>query len=611
MSTLPRLLFLLGFASLFLSCSKEKNTGTKEPVTELPYTKIELIDLHPWQQPDENSWKIVSRVQMGREQANDLHVENGTGVLLFAGDGGQAVLDTKFNHEDLDLKLDFMLSAGAKASLLLQGHYQISLIDSWKAGTDSSMLLCGTIVNGKQVIRPELNASRAPGLWQHLVIRFKAARFDRTGALISNARLLEVTLNGKQIHKDVVAADTKMVQPGPLRIAGSDGVFALRNVQYKTYRDDRIILSGMTFNVYKGLYKKYDTLKSMSPVRSGIADSLHWKYGDKRAQISFSGKITAPSDGDYLFRLRAGGPAWVLIDDHEIVNNKNTRDYTRSFNGVIRLTKGDHSLSIMYGNYDESLVVEYAGPEIPLTMLTAHSSERKVSPVEPWELPVNDVPVIQRGFFTHHNKVDPYAISVGMPGGVHYSYDMTTFNLLAVWRGQFADVSNMWRDRGEPQLLVPLGAALALEGTPAVLELTDPDQPWIDTVAVDNNVYTKRGYRINTKGEPVFLYTYQSASVEDHMEVNNDRTGLSRTLTIKFHDTGKPLSVRLGVGKGIARLADGEYTINDQAYYITNISGVDQGQLSIVKSGDDQSELRVNLKGEPGLVIKLTYSIIW
>jgi len=71
------------------------------------------------------------------------------------------------------------------------GRYEVQLFDSWsvKAPKYSD---CGGIYErwdeargpGKQGYEghaPLANASRAPGLWQHLHIEFQAPRFDAAG----------------------------------------------------------------------------------------------------------------------------------------------------------------------------------------------------------------------------------------------------------------------------------------------------------------------------------------------------------------------------------------------------------------------------------------------
>jgi hypothetical protein len=84
---------------------------------------------------------------------------------------------------------------------------------------------------------PRQNASRAPGLWQHLKISFQAPRFDRDGNKTEPAKMLRVELNGVLVHENVELSgptrggigDEKAT--GPLRIQGDHGAVAFRNIK--------------------------------------------------------------------------------------------------------------------------------------------------------------------------------------------------------------------------------------------------------------------------------------------------------------------------------------------------------------------------------------------
>lgn len=598
---------MLILAAILGACTpKERKVTTTVVTTELPFTTLDLNNLQSFKEAGE-SWSIVGNVFMDEQHDRSAEVKEGQGILIGRFTNQAIKISTVMEHGDIDLKADFMLSGGAEASIIFQGRYPLRLADSWRK--DSTESACGSILSSDNVtMSPMLNACKAPGLWQHLYVKFKAPAFDPSGKKTSNAVFKEVYLNGKLIQQNVeaIAADEKPT--APLEITCDDAPVAFRNIYYKAYNDQRITLQDIQYDVYKGLYKQYDTLKTFTPVRSGAADSLHWGYGDKRAQIAFRGTMNIPSDGDYLFKLRAGGPAWLLIDDKEIVNNQTTRDYTRPFYSTTKLTKGDHAFQVIYANYDESLVVEYEGPGISLTPLTVNSSERHVRPTPPMEFIVTDKPAVQRGFFIHHEKVDPYTMAVGIPGGLNYAYDLATYNLLTVWRGKFVDVSNMWVERGEPQLEIPLGAPLELPGSPPLLQLPEKEAVWTDTVDVTDNIYTSRSYRIDEKGLPVFYYTYQGLEVEDRITPAADNSGLVRKMTFTFRQPVKDNYFLVGSGDVVEALSAGRYAVADKEYYIA-AEGSDK--LIVVTANNGQQELLLPVSGEAGKSISFQYSITW
>jgi hypothetical protein len=603
-------------AVLIASCTTEKERR-EEIVDELSFKALALNDLENFREEGTNGWATAENVFMDRQSKYHCEIQEGKGVVVSQGENGNQLI-TRLEYGDLDLKIDFMLAKNSVALLFLQGCYGIQLSDSWR-GTTLSAQSSGVIFSGDSNKFPALNVSKAPGLWQHLVVKFRAPRFDSAGRKVSDALFIEVMLNGKRIHKDVAVNQVTQFAPfkkerekAPLVVISQFGPVALRNIQYKNYEDKRIKAEAIGYKVYKGLFRKYDTLKGMTPLRTGTVDSIHWAVGDKRAQVTFEGNLQVPVDGDYLFKVRAGGPAWVIVNEDLVVENGGTRDYTDARYGKITLKKGSYPFQIIYANYDESLVVEYEGPEIPLTKLTAHTSERFVHPIEPFEYVPDRKAVVQRAFFTHHGKVNPYTMCVGVPEGLNYAFDLSTYSILSVWHGKFIDVGNMWLSRGESQMAIPLGAALELSGVPPVSQLADSKDPWIDTVDVINNRYSKRGYRIDVSGLPAFTYAYNGLTIEDYLQPGEDKAGWVRhvTVTSKSSASTENTFFLMGSGKFIERLPNGEYAIDDKKYYISAIGGVDEKNL-IIEKKKDRYELLLPVTVGQEAPLKFNYSIIW
>jgi hypothetical protein len=603
------------FAALTVSCTAKMESEEKI-VDELPFKTLALNDLENFQEGT-NGWITAENVFMDRQTKYHCKIEQGKGIVVSQGDNDNQLI-TRLEYGDLDLEMDFMLAKNSVGLLFLQGCYGIQLSDSWRSETLSAQS-SGVILSGDSNKLPALNVSKAPGLWQHLVVKFKAPRFDSSGTKVADALFTEVILNGKRIHKDVAVSQVTQFAPSKnerekasLVMVSQFGPVAFRDIQYKNYEDKRIRTEAIGYKVYKGLFREYDTLNGMKPLRTGTVDSIHWAVGDKRAQVTFEGNLQVPADGDYLFKLRAGGPAWVLLNKELVVGNGGTRDYTDARYGKIALKKGVHPFQIIYANYDESLVVEYEGPEMPLTKLTALTSERFVHAIEPFEYMPGNKAVVQRAFFTHHGKINPYTMCVGVPEGLNYAFDLSTYSILSVWNGKFIDVGNMWLSRGESQMAMPLGAALELSGVPSVSQLADSKDPWIDTVDVVNNPFSKRGYRIDTSGLPVFTYTYNGLALEDYLHPGENTAGWERSVALKTNSSEnmEDIFFLLGSGKFIERLPNGEYAIDDKKYYISAISGIDEKNL-IIEKKKDRYELLLPVTVSPEAPLKFNYSIIW
>ena len=62
-----------------------------------------------------------------------------------------------------------------------------------------------------------------------------------------------------------------------------------------------------------------------------------------------------------------------------------------------------------------------------------------------------------------------------------YTMDLNRAALLQTWRGQFADVTEMWYERGEPQLLETAGLTVPVSGQSSYAVLASNAAAWPDS----------------------------------------------------------------------------------------------------------------------------------
>lgn len=349
-------------------------------------------------------------------------------------------------------------------------------------------------------------------------------------------------------------------------------------------------------------------MKNFKAERSGSTDSLTWRLGERKKQLVIWGNMNVAEDGDYVFKVRAGGPVFILIDSSEVVDNNKSKDYTNAYFGNRYLQKGKHSFQVVYANYNEGLVLEYEGPATPFTALTTSASATKLED-QGLLKNVSDKPFVQKSLFRHNKKVTPNVISVGIPGGLNYTYNLSTCNVLSAWRGKYP-IPHKQTDSIAPVMQVPSGAPVEFKNMPAMFSLSKPDDPWPDTVQANDSIYANKGYRLDTTGLPVFLYRYRDMSIEDYLYPDKENNGLIRQITKQSDSAAQPVYFMIGSGSFIERLPNGLYAIDDKTYYVQIINAGDEKNVSILK--DDKGRYRLLLLlSAAGNNAPFSYSIIW
>ncbi len=605
--------------------------------TGLPFNSLPLNDLSAFQSPAAN-WKVVGDVFYDLNKGAAGKTKSGAGIVVNTpSDKDKGHLLTTMEHGDLDLELDFMMDKGSNSGVYLQGRYEIQLFDSWGIKTQKSSD-CGAIYERWDESRPEgrkgyeghppmQNVSRAPGLWQHLQIAFRAPRFNGKGEKTENARFVKVVLNGVTIHENIeVTGPTRSAAfqdekpTGPLMIQGDHGPVAVRNIKYKAYGTEPITLSKLKLSAFDGKFKSLADLNTQSPARQLEITTLeHQASGSKD---NFGGKITGtihlPKSGPYLLSLSLGwiptegnatnpnGAGELTIGNQKILimDGKSPNLAT----AVVNLEAGDHPVELTYyknfgfwyaRSNDITLAVE--GPGVAYTTLNAPLTTAE--PVGAITLTAASEPVMQRGFINHKNQKKTHTISVGEPGAVNYAVDLQKGELLQVWRGGFLETTPMWHGRGETQLSVPMGSVIEMSGKPSLTLLADKNTAWPDS----NANYNYMGYELDKAGRPVFKYTLGGATVRETLEAAGDGKKLSHSFSVNPGSETSAVWCRIAEGSDITQLPNGLYSVNDKQYFIE----LPEKEKPVIRSTAQNTKellLPVKTQNNTGTV---KYTIVW
>jgi hypothetical protein len=134
---------------------------------------------------------------------------------------------------DCTISLEILVPKGSNSGVYVMGEYEIQVLDSFgkpQVGPGDMGGIYGASA-------PKVNASKAPGEWQTMVIEFVAPKFEGDKK-VANGRIVKVTLNGQVIHENVeLKSQTpggvtgKEVPQGPLMFQGNHGAVAYRNIK--------------------------------------------------------------------------------------------------------------------------------------------------------------------------------------------------------------------------------------------------------------------------------------------------------------------------------------------------------------------------------------------
>jgi hypothetical protein len=206
----------------------------------------------------------------------------------------------------------------------------------------------------------------------------------------------------------------------------------------------------------------------------------------------------------------------------------------------------------------------------------------------------------------HDGKKKTHVISVGDPSGINYSYDLDQATLLQVWRGDFLNVTEMWYERGEPQVASSMGAAISFKGKSVIGIVTDNKAPLPDTLN-DRTDLLYKGYSLDGNGYPTFNYTYKTITLKDSFVPLPMARGINHVISLSNTPSSGTLLIRLGEGKEITEVSENIYALDDQRYYIKFIpSG---NSKPFIRTVADKKELVISVSA--GSSSQITYSLLW
>lgn len=480
------------------------------------------------------TWQLVGAVAPRPD--GTLKTVPGTTVLV----GSRDPLTLAVPTDDFRMRFEMLTTPGADVSLTLPTGQTLSFGQT----RDLARLL------------------KAPGLWQTVELWYKTGKANRS------ATLEKLVLNGVTVREGQVLTGR---ESGPVSVMASGGTTAIRNVGYRVMSPRSVAQwSGpLSYTIYEGENGKRSDLTDKKILKQDTTATLNYEvaYGQpRRYSVLFSGKLNALQAGDYQFDLRQGGIAGLYVDSREVIP-PTYHDLGQPETRTVSLTAGLHEMYVFFtrswARPGLGLFVSQVGtrPQ-PLHALASLPDPDPVGIIS--VTPATKSELIRSFVQMPGEKTKrTHSLSVGSPGGYHYTLDLNQMALLQAWKGDFANVTEMWYERGEPQLLTPLGAVVRLPAQSALMVLTNENTAWPDSLS--DNTLRYKGLTVDKQGVPTVSYELAGLTVSDAIQSQND--ALVRTLSL----TGTPDGTaycRIAAGMSLEEVGKGLYAVNDRSYYV-------------------------------------------
>ncbi len=548
--------------------------------------------------------KSKKRNKNAAESPKAVTFSPGVGILLNFNDNQKKdALLTTWEHGDIELELDIMLPKGSNSGIYFQGRYEIQLLDSYGIRYPKYSDIGGIYRNwerepGKIYMgkAPLTNAAKAPGLWQHLKINFRAPRFDTAGKKIENAKIIHAALNGVTIHQNVEiplptggSIENNETSSGPIMIQGDHGTVAIKNFRYKLLNEPTVSVSDFKYATYEGDFKVDTDVLAAKPVSEGTVSQLTYEVSKAQNNfgIRYQTEVEIVEKGKYTFKVSCNGSASLKVNNVVLSDD----DWSIA-SGSMELDKGYYPVEIVYYKTDGWLE-----PKLGLEIFSENSSAKSfhsinsfppdVNFVSPIYVQVESEPKLIRAFLDFERDRSQrltHTVAVGEPSKLHYIYNLAAGNIACVWKGDFIDATPMWHERGDGSY-IPRGMVQYLSKSSTIN-------------STNTSTFRSFGYTLDDMGRPTFNYEDKGIKVKDKIYPDTGQQHLIRE--VAFENGSLESQFQLAEGKQIEK-GDGSLFVVDKSYYIK----IENGDTATIKNGDGVQTLQIPTNAS------ITYSIIW
>ena len=572
---------------------------------------------------------------VGWQQAEELSVAEdqtglrakGQGAILYNGDDWENApyLVTKENFQDCIIKIDFMLAKGSRAGLYVQGRYGINIADNYRQHELNYYDMGGLgqrwdesrEPKGFDGVAPSANATKAPGEWQKMEVKFRAPRFNDAGQKVDDAFFLEVRVNGEVVQRNTLARGFTRGSlfaweqgSGAVVLQADGGPIAIRNFDARRADFSQIevpeahgqrtnegeltdfVALGKKHFVSFGCGECHTTRKNDAAVKSGPGLFGLFTHLPRDREIVESGEnhqFIIKADTNYLHRSVRQPHSQLAVAETGEQKGKPFVPVMPAYSSQI-ITDGQIDA---IGFYLATLNEREA--QGPVVKLIADQGPQQYDPLaDRLQFLVGDRTRIQRGPIA---GMSSRSIHIGLPGGINYSFDPRILSIVKIWQGGFLDMSGELQNRGGGGLKlgynsqnIDFGASefllAPLNADGDVIDFSFKEAKFGDTERIQQSLYALEdhletleavnaqflGYSLDSKknnANPEFHYRIGENHIFARTEIGNDgKAGISVTgefattqsFAINTKVLGHPIVNQGAIKNGVWTIPAGKHT---------------------------------------------------
>jgi hypothetical protein len=375
------------------------------------------------------------------------------------------------------------------------------------------------------------------------------------------------------------------VSMGASGIWRATGAGANKTKRAMNSRDVANWMEPVSYTIYNDWGGSRADFAQKTPAKQGTTAGIDFEVVSglsSRYTILYAGTLNVPVGGIYHFDLLMSGAAALWIDGSPVIP-MTSQNLGKPVSQSVSLGAGSHAVDVLFGwspRAEPGLELFVSQSDTRPQPLHRTGSKPQITPVAPMLIQPEAQPTLLRSFvqLPSERLKRTHALSVGM----HYTLDLNQMALILAWKGDFADMTQVWHERAMPQLLQPAGVLVRPAPGVALAALPNPAAAWPDTL--DERTLRYEGLSVDSLGNPTIEYVLAGAAVQD--QVRAAANTLTRTLTVG----GPPIPAlycRLAAGTTLEEVQKGLYAVDDRSYFVR----FDPAAAAIVRQSQGRQEL--------------------